>query len=539
MRSGLLLLIFGVSGMTALIYEITWIRPLSLVFGTTLYSVTTIVASFILGLGIGSWLAGKYTDRMKNPLKYFAITQILIGAYGILLLLIFPHLPDFYVNIYYATLPNYELFLSLQVVFTILLLLIPTVLMGSTLPFLLKTYSTDIKKIGQSVGKLDGSNSFGAMIGVLSAGFFMIPFLGIQLTIIVTAFINFTMGFAILIYQKKVRKAVIIPVVIVVILILIAFPSYNIDVLNSAVYISKPAMSLLTITDLQKDYKETLYYDESAYSSILVEHTDPNIQVVKLNEDTNVRLIQHEGINLKINGKIQCSNNEKSVEGLSNLANIPLELYSSNFGTATNALNVGLGCGTTSFELGNKLPTTTIEIDPSIVKASEIFYDDIQHELIIDDARNWLIRNSETFDIIVTEPSDPYINNSILFTKEYFEVLYDSTTENGLVAQWIPVYLLTNYDFYIMYNTFHTVFPYVYGYEMELGSEQQLILIGSKVALTDYENNLFMFDHSTIKKLDTEINTDDKPILEFNVSKHLFDVNFNRDIGFIDYLDNR
>lgn len=507
MRSNLILIVFAVSGMTALIYEITWIRPLSLVFGTTLYSVTTIVASFILGLGVGSLVAGKYTDRLKNPLQYFGLTQIIIGVYGILLLLVFPLLPDFYSMIYHATVPNYELFLSLQVLFSILLLIVPTTLMGSTLPLLLKTYSNDLKTIGLKVGKLDGSNSFGAMIGVLCAGFLMIPILGIQLTIVVTASINFTIGFGVLISEKKLRKWVVFPVIMVMIIVLIIFPAYEIEVLNSAVYINKQP---------QNEYNEIIFYDESAYASILVDRPAQ----------------AKEGAVLKINGKIQCSSYERSVEGLNNLAHLPLNLYQDNFSVKpTSALNVGLGCGTTAFELGKNVNTTTIEIDPSIVQASKVFYDEIQHKLIIDDARNWLVRNDNTFDIIITEPSDPYINNSILFTKEYFKILEQSTTENGLVAQWIPVYLLTNYDFYIMYNTFHSVFPYVYGYEMESGSDSQVILIGSKVELDKYENSLFMFDHSTIKKLDTELNTDDKPVLEFNVSKHLYDVNFNSDIG--------
>ncbi len=77
------MIIFALSGMAALIYEITWIRPLSLVFGTTIYAVSTIIASFILGLAIGSWLAGKYSDRIKNPLKYFGFLQIGIGVYGV------------------------------------------------------------------------------------------------------------------------------------------------------------------------------------------------------------------------------------------------------------------------------------------------------------------------------------------------------------------------------------------------------------------------------------------------------------------------
>ncbi len=515
--------------MTALIYEITWIRPLSLVFGTTLYSITTIVASFILGLGVGSWIAGKYADRLKNTLHYFGFTQIIIGIYGISLLLVFPHLPDFYTTIYHATFPNYELFQSLQVLFSILLLIIPTTLMGSTLPLLLKTYSDDIKTIGQKVGKLDGSNSFGAMIGVLCAGFFMIPILGIQSTIIVTASINFTIGFGVLISEKKLRKVAIIPVIVIMILVLIVLPAYNVDVLNSAVYYVKPSISLLELSE--KNINNILYYDESSYASVIVQESGSRIV------ESNGTLIIERGIVLMINGKIQCSDYEKSVQGLHNLANIPLNLYSDNFGVKpTSALNIGLGCGTSALVLGNSIPTTTIEIDPSVVKASEYFYDEIPHNLIIDDARNWLLRNSDTFDIIITEPTDPYVNNSVLFTKEYFEILNDSTTTNGLVAQWIPVYILTNYDFFTMYNTFHSVFPYVYGYEMEFGSDQQIILIGSKVVLDDYENRLFLFDQSTIKKLDTEINTDDKPILEFNVSRNLYDVQRNSEIGKIDLV---
>jgi len=82
--------------MAALIYEIIWIRPLSLVFGSTIYATSTIIASFILGLALGSWLAGRYSDRLQNPLKYFAIIQIGVGVYGAFLLPIFAVLPNVY-----------------------------------------------------------------------------------------------------------------------------------------------------------------------------------------------------------------------------------------------------------------------------------------------------------------------------------------------------------------------------------------------------------------------------------------------------------
>jgi len=105
-----ILILFGISGMAALVYEVTWIRPLSLVFGNTTYAISTIIAAFIFGLAMGSWFAGKYADRIKNPLNYFAFTQLGIGFYGILLLPIFAILPGIYLDVYHATFPNQNFF---------------------------------------------------------------------------------------------------------------------------------------------------------------------------------------------------------------------------------------------------------------------------------------------------------------------------------------------------------------------------------------------------------------------------------------------
>jgi len=73
-----ILILFGLSGMAALVYEVTWIRPLSLVFGNTTYAISTIIASFIFGLAMGSWIAGKYTDRIKNHLTFQKIICIFL-----------------------------------------------------------------------------------------------------------------------------------------------------------------------------------------------------------------------------------------------------------------------------------------------------------------------------------------------------------------------------------------------------------------------------------------------------------------------------
>ncbi len=503
MNKKLLLIIFGISGMTALIYEIIWIRPLSLVFGTTIYAVSTIVASFILGLAVGSWVAGRYTDRLQNPLRYFAFTQLGVGFYGILLLPIFGALPEIYLGLHHATFPNQALFMFLQVLMSIAMISIPATLMGATLPLMMRTYSEEFTTVGKDVGKLDASNSFGAVVGTLAAGFLLIPVIGIQNSIIVTASINVIMAIIILSTKKYLKPKYLAIIIVIVIPLFVLYPSYDVKTLHSSVYV----LTYLSIEDVYavQDMEEILFYKESLYQSVMVTSI----------EDSE---------SLRLNGKIQCSTDPITHAGLIRLAFFPFNLYEHNYGTPQTSLNVGLGCGITSKALSEHLQTTTIEIDPVVVEANEFFHEPIDHRLIIDDARNWLLRNDEKFDLIITEPSDPYHNNGMLFTKEFFSLLNSRLTENGLVSQWVPAWELPDKNFMIFYNTFHSVFPYVYVYQMKPDSYLQLIFIGSQKPIEIKNNELYLFNHKDMKEIETELNTDDKPIIEFATALSLYEI---------------
>ena len=101
------------------------VRSRSLVFGTTIYVVSTIIASFILGPAVESWLAGRYTDRLYNPLRYFAFVQVGVGFYGTLLLPIFGLLLEIYLGLYHATLPNRSVFMFTQILTSMIMISIP------------------------------------------------------------------------------------------------------------------------------------------------------------------------------------------------------------------------------------------------------------------------------------------------------------------------------------------------------------------------------------------------------------------------------
>lgn len=503
MNKKLLLILFGISGMTALIYEIIWIRPLSLVFGTTLYAVSTIVASFILGLAIGSWLAGKFADRLQNPLKYFALIQIAIGFFGILLLPIFGLMPSIYLDLYHLTYPNQSIFMFMQILMSMTMITIPATLMGTTLPLMMRVYSKEITTIGKDVGKLDASNSVGAFFGTLAAGFLIIPILGIHDGILVTSSINIVMGVIILTVKKYFKIKYVSLILIPIIPLLIFYPSYDENHLAGGVFLSTSN----TTIDFYNAFAESqniLFQEESLYQNVMVTSFPDGVRV------------------LKLNGKIQCNTKDSTVVGLNNLASIPHSLYLTNYGSPQNALNVGLGCGITSKWLSENIKTTTIEIDHSVVNANKFFYDFIDHRLIIDDGRNWLLKNNEKFDIITSEPTEPWRGWN-LFTKEYFEIISKSMTNNGVIAQWIPLYELYDSEkLLIMYNTFHSVFPYVYVYTMEPGEISQLIFIGSQHELKIEDTSDYLFNQDDVLNIETELNTDDKPIIEFAAARSFY-----------------
>ena len=503
MNRNLILILFGISGMTALIYEIIWIRPLSLVFGSTIYAVSTIVASFILGLAIGSWLAGRFADRLKNPLQYFAFAQIGVGFYGILLLPVFGALPSIYLGLYQATYPNQTIFILAQILMAMAMITIPATLMGTTLPFMMKTYSKESSFIGKDVGRLDASNSLGAFFGTLAAGFLFIPILGIHQSILVTATINIGLGTIILASKKYTNIKYLGLIIVFLVPLLFLYPSYDVELLAGNLFVDVSPDYTMDDYENKLERQDVLFYKESLYQNVMVTSFES-------------------GDRLRLNGKVQCSTTADTVDGLIRMGFYPFDLFQYNYGTPKNALNIGLGCGITSKSLSEHIKTTTIEIDPVVVEANKFFYDTIDHELIIDDARNWLLKNEKKFDLIVTEPSEPWHGNGMLYTKEFFELMADNVSENGLVSQWIPAWELVDEDMMIIYNTFHSVFPYVYVYAMESNSFAQLIFIGSQKELNMPEHELYLFNQDDVNDINTELNTDDKPLIEFSTAYNLY-----------------
>lgn len=191
----LLLIAFIFSGAAALIYEITWIRPLQFLLGSTTYTISIIFSAFMLGLALGSWFISKRIGKIKNLPKTYAHIEMAIGLYGVLLLSIFNILPDIYDGLYFLH-GNFYLFEIVQFLLVFIVLLVPTMLMGMTFPIIVKYYTKN--KLGRAIGEAYAANNLGAIIGSFAAGFILIPLIGIKGSIIFAGVINMLIGSLIL-----------------------------------------------------------------------------------------------------------------------------------------------------------------------------------------------------------------------------------------------------------------------------------------------------------------------------------------------------
>src|SRR4030095_11305370 len=201
-------LCFIFSGATGLIYEVLWARMLGLVFGATTLAVSTVLAAFMGGLALGSALAGQLAPRIRRPLRAYGLIEIGIALYALAVPLLFSLVDNFYAFIWQQFHPGPFAFSLWRFALSCLMLLIPTTLMGATLP-VLSAGLVRLKGFKATwVTRLYTCNLVGAIGGTIIAGFLLLPTLGMRTTIYVAAAINIVIGAASVLVDRASAHAV-------------------------------------------------------------------------------------------------------------------------------------------------------------------------------------------------------------------------------------------------------------------------------------------------------------------------------------------
>lgn len=185
-----ILLAFFLSGTSALIYQLAWVRQATLVFGVSIYAYSAVLAAFMGGSAIGSYLAGQRADQTTSPLRIYALLQFGIALFGALTPLILLALMPLYGSVA-QTLPTGSALVTLiRALFSILVLVPPTLLMGATLPVVARALNSHDGRVGSDVGQLYAADTLGAAIGCMLTGLFLLRILGTQQTVFVGVVLN-------------------------------------------------------------------------------------------------------------------------------------------------------------------------------------------------------------------------------------------------------------------------------------------------------------------------------------------------------------
>src|SRR5215203_2557143 len=194
---------FVVSGATGLMYEVLWARMLGLVFGATTLAVSTVLAAFMGGLALGSALAGRLAPRIKRPIAAYGWMEIGIAAYALIVPFLFRWIDYVYALIWQQFQPGFYVFSLWRFVLSCIVLLVPTTLMGATLPVLAAALVNSSARNSNSVTRLYACNLAGAILGTLAAGFVLLPALGVRMTIAVAAAMNVLVGVIAIVLQRR------------------------------------------------------------------------------------------------------------------------------------------------------------------------------------------------------------------------------------------------------------------------------------------------------------------------------------------------
>ncbi len=207
--AGLNILVFSLfflSGAFALIYEVSWVRAMSLQFGSTTLAVSTVLTLFMGGLALGAWLAGKMADRFTDPLARYGLIEIALAVYAlltpVLFRLVFPIFDQLGANAG-SSLWGISI---IRFLIAALLLLPPTILMGATLPVLSRFHVLRHGEGARGAGLLYGINTVGAVAGTLAVGFLLLPSIGLNRTIVFAGLGNLALGLTALIVGRRAAR---------------------------------------------------------------------------------------------------------------------------------------------------------------------------------------------------------------------------------------------------------------------------------------------------------------------------------------------
>lgn len=550
------LLIFAVSGFSAMAYEVIWIKLLGLIIGPTTYSFTIVLVTFISCLALGSLFFGRLADRVKNTMHLLLYTQVVAAIAALYFSQLMGESQVFFSKLIFHYKDSFTILQIVKASVLFAFMFIPTFFLGATFPLVGKICTKSLENTGWSIGSAYAVNTVGAVLGSFCAGFVLIPLFGKENSIRLVSGIQLLIPLvvALLIFMgKKEHQKRLIPLVMTIFIglfLLTVYPSWDRKMLSTGKYHRAVDLggrefgwleSLFSGMEIvsSEEKRELVYFGDGIGGFTTVMLSDLDIFGERI-------------YSLYNSGKADASSSQKDMYTQLLLAHFPM-LFHEN---PKMVLVLGLASGITSGEVMH-YPVDrldTIEINQQVVEASNFFIpwnnnllQNPKSNLIIQDGRAHLELTNQTYDVIISEPSNPWMAGlASLFTHEFMTLARNRLNENGIYVQWLHSYQMDWPTFALIGRTFSEVFPkslIVTTDPLNIGPD--FLLVGFKgeyrlkpeiaeknLPYAEKSTNMTLLDSTLFfRQILNEnlsdlfengpINTDNEPVLEFSAPKLL------------------
>lgn len=429
------------TGCAALMLQVAWTRQLALILGGSTYAFSAMLCTFIAGIGLGSLVYHILLSRQAIPL---ATAPIVIAGVAVTVLLGKLLIPT--LTILLGQLSHHRNSALADGVVCVaasaVLELLPAMGMGLLFPLLLELAARQAGHAGSTVGAIYALNTLGSIAGATAGVLLLMPWLGVSWTIASAVLLYATALVLCFPAISRWREQALLLGLMTVAIGAALFAAQAEDPRVTSI-----GMYLYGVPDPAAEQPEVLYFRDGASASVLV--------------------LDHGGVvSLRVNGKVDASN----------VGDMPMQLGSAYFPLfltpgAEEALVIGYGSGTTSGTLLLKpdLRVTCAEIEPAVVEGAEHFsavnhkpreQEPARFSIVHDDGRSFLQSTQKRHDLIISEPSNPWMAGvSNLFTREFYEIARERLAPGGVLAQWVQGYAFTVAEYALVVRTLLSVFP--------------------------------------------------------------------------------
>jgi spermidine synthase len=468
------LIVLFVTGLVAMATEVGWMKFLIVYTGNTIYGFSLILSMFLIGIAIGSFALKFRTLSRIEAKKMLFFGLILLSVMLLVARIGLGFFPDIYEQLNTLEV-NAFIYRWSKYLVMFLLLLPATVLFGALFPVALKLYSVNSKVHYSHIGKAYAMNIIAGIFGSVIAGFWIIPYFSTDVLLSVGALLVL---FSSLLFINDIKNKNILflwsSFAIIFVLISVYSPHINYrSMINIVVQRDTKHASV--------DIKSTIHYIKEGQTGI--------IGILSYDDYPCIKRLFNNGMN---ESWVDVCNPDNLLLNEFLLGEIPLFLNP----LAKKAFVVGYGGGTTVKALAmNELERIdVVELDSAVLDAMRTLYDnklptddDKRVHVTVNDARNTLLMSDNTYDIIVSQPSHPWLSGaSNVMNKDFFEIVKSRLSKDGINAQWVPLFKIDVATFKSIIKAYADTFEYVISF-VDV-STRDFIMFGSNQPIVfDYE----------------------------------------------------